>query len=548
MRKTEFLLPVLIIVIILTSSQDIFSQLRGLRSITTGDLKYQLEFISAPEFRGRQMPSPELEIASMYLAHWSENAGLKPLMKDGSFYQSIPITVTEVSQPETKLIIKKTDGEHIYYYGRGFGGSFSANGSFGGPVVFAGTGISDPAGKWDDLKDLDLRGRVVVILDEVPPGSSISYYSRLYPRIAAIRNRGAAAVLSVVTPERDSTGRVKFEKLTTGAMETLFDSQRTSFSAGSFSGASKGNTRPVLPFIQAEIGHEAAADILGITKEDICKMFAAVRKGEQISSKEIRDVRIQLDVGVVTYKSASRNVIGVVEGSDPVLKNEYIVICGHHDHIGLREGVVVQGADDNGTATVALLAIEKALLTERPKRSVIIAWFTGEEEGLNGSHFFVNNCPVPVEKISACLNMDMIGRNNPDSLFLVAPELLSSELDAAINRVNKKFRIGFGFDYRYSSPAHPQKVYFRSDQYPFIRFGIPSVWFFSGFTPDYHTPRDNAGTVDYNKFTKAVKLVYLTAFETGNMKELLKLDVNPAVTTRGKHNVTEKSLFQPAEK
>jgi Zn-dependent M28 family amino/carboxypeptidase len=193
------------------------------------------------------------------------------------------------------------------------------------------------------------------------------------------------------------------------------------------------------------------------------------------------------------------------------------------------------------------MEIGQALMAEKPKRSVILAWVTGEEQGMNGSHYFINNCPVPVEKISACLNMDMLGRNNPDSLYLIASDLLSSELDASINRVNKKYGINFGFDYRYSNLTHPQRVYFRSDHYPFLRFGIPSVWFFCGFTHDYHTQRDIPEFIDYNKFLKDTKLVYLTAFDIGNMKKLLKLDVNPAVTSRGKHNLTERSLFQPAQ-
>jgi Zn-dependent M28 family amino/carboxypeptidase len=210
----------------------------------------------------------------------------------------------------------------------------------------------------------------------------------------------------------------------------------------------------------------------------------------------------------------------------------------------LREGEVLPGADDNGTATVALIEIAQALLTERPKRSVIIAWFTGEEKMMNGSHYFINNCPVPVEKISACLNMDMLGRNDTDSLYLVCPELLSSELDVSINKLNKKSGITFGFDYRYSNINNPEQVYFRSDHYPFIRFGIPSVWFFSGFTPDYHTPRDTPELINYEKFFRITKLVYLTAFDIGNKSELLRLDVNPKVISRGKHNLTEVSLFK----
>ncbi len=140
--------------------------------------------------------------------------------------------------------------------------------------------------------------------------------------------------------------------------------------------------------------------------------------------------------------------------------------------------------------------------------------------------------------------MDMLGRNSTDSLFLVCSDLLSSGLDASIKKVNKKSGLNFGFDYRYSNLSNPEQVYFRSDHYPFVRFGIPSVWFFSGFTPDYHTPKDITEYINYEKFYKITRLVYLTAFDIANMKELLKLDVNPKVTSRGKQNLMEPGLYK----
>jgi len=523
---------------------DLNSQSRGLRTINEKELRYHLEFLAAPEFRGRETPSPELEIASLYLANWVKYAGLKPLFEGGSYYQSVPVTVTGVFQPGTTVRITGSGSERIFYYGKDMGGSFSSDGSFYGGVVFAGAGISDPSQNWDDLRDLDLRGKAVLILDEQIPGTVIPYYRRLYQRVAGLRNRGAAAVLSVITPERNSKGTGVFNKLPSGGMGTVFDSQRTTFEEVIREKPSSQVSRPNPPFIQAEVSHAVAAEILGVPEKEISGMFDAIRNGRQVQSYEIHGIRIQLDIRVDTYKSFSNNVAGLVEGSDPVLKNEYVVVSGHHDHLGLREGEVIPGADDNGTATAALLEIAEALVAEKPKRSVIIAWFTGEEKGLHGSHYFVNNCPVPVEKISACLNMDMIGSNNPDSLYLVAPDLLSSELDGTINKVNSTPGIKFAFDYRYSNLTHPQGVYFRSDHYPFIRFGIPSVWIFSGFTPVYHTPEDVISLIDFGKFTRVTKLVYLTAFDIANKKELLKLDVNPAVKSRGKHNVKEESLFR----
>lgn len=528
------------------------SQSKGLKSITERELKYHLDFLGAPEFRGRETPSPELEIATLYIGNWLKNNGLKPLMKDGSFYQSVPLTVTSVFQPGTKIRIASGKGEKIYYFGKGFGGNFSSSGSYSGSIVFAGLGISDPSTGWDDLKDLDLAGKIVVILDEQQPGIKnilgATWASRLNSRMAMLRDRGASAVFSVVSPERQKRsdeGTNIFDYIPTGRIGIIFDSQRTDFQSSSQPDKSRQTGRPVIAFERAEIDHEIAAEILGVSKSEIGEMFEMIRKGKQVPSRPVSGISLRLDVETISYPSTSRNIVAVVEGSDPVLKNEYVVVCGHHDARGIDDGEIIAGADDNGTAAVALMEIGQALMAERPQRSVILAWVTGEEQGMNGSHYFINNCPVPVEKISACLDMDMLGRNNPDSLFLIGSDLLSSELDASINSVNKKYGINFGFDYRYSNLTHPQRVYFRSDHYPFLRFGIPAVWIFCGFTFDYHTQRDVPELIDYNKFLKATKLVYLSAFDIGNRKNLLRLDVNPAVTSRGKHNLTEKSLFQP---
>jgi hypothetical protein len=553
MKKSKITLPVIFLLTLLLFPGISFSQSRGVQSITEKELRYHLEFLGAKEFRGRETPSSELEIATLYIGNWAKNAGLKPVFKDGSFYQDVPVIVKSVFQPNSKIRVKKGSGESIYYYGKGFGGIFSSGGSCSGDVVFAGLGVSDPEKGWDDLKDLDLNGKVVLILDELQPGSKyeigVSLSGRLNSRVSVLRDRGAAAVFSIVSNEREeklNKGLNIFENSPVGRMGVLFDSQKIKFPPFTTQQIAQTAAQPLVPIGQAEISHELASEILGVPKNEIEEMFRTIKRGEQVPSRAIPEVHVNFDIEIEQHESTPRNVIAIVEGSDPVLKNEYIVVSGHIDARGMSEGEAIAGADDNATAIVALMEIGRALLIERPKRSVILCWYTGEEQGMNGSHYFINNCPVPVEKISACLNMDMIGRNNPDSLYLVGSDLLSSGLDASIKKVNKSSGINFGFDYMYSNLTNPQRVYFRSDHYPFIRFGIPSVWFFCGFTPDYHTPNDILEFIDYPKFLKTTKLVYLTAYDIGNMKEMLKLDVNPAVTSRGKHNLTETSLFQNA--
>lgn len=551
MKQYKLAFWVLSAVILFLNNDLSYSQAKGLKTITEKELRYHLDFLGAKEFRGRETPSHELEIATHYIGNWAKHTGLKPLMADGSFYQEVPVKVTAVSVEGTKMKVKIGNNEATYYFGKSFGGNFPSDGTYSGTVLFAGLGISDSANGWDDLKDLDLRGKIVIIIDEQRPGSKSEPSSWLTSRMASvvsgIRERGASAILSVVSPEKQkriSTPSGFYDYVPTGRLGTIYDSQKTSFSTPSDQGSAK-QERPLLPFTFAEISHQLAAAILGKTEGEIKGFFTTVRSGNKLPAKELPEVYVKLDVEVESYKATSRNVIALIEGTDPQLKDEYIVISGHHDGRGIDDGEIIPAADDNGTATVALMEIGQALLAERPKRSVILAWVTGEEQGMNGSHYFINNCPVPVEKISACLDMDMLGRNNPDSLFLVGSDLLSTELDGSIRKVNQKSGINFGFDYRYSNMTHPQRVYFRSDHYPFIRFGIPSVWFFCGFTNDYHTYRDVPELIDYTKFLKVTKLVYLTALDIGNMKNLLKLDVNPAVTSRGKHNLKEISLFQP---
>jgi len=529
-----------------------FGQNNGLQTITENELRYHLEFLGANEFRGRETPSPELEIATLYLANWARHAGLKSLMPDGSFYQTIPISVSSVVQPNSRLRVMTAAGEVVFYYEDSFGGNFGQTVSCYGDVVFAGLGLADPELGWDDLKDLDLYGKVVLIMDQQHPdnnfalGSTYSY--RLSSRIRAIRERGAAAVLVIVDPERENrkrNGEKIFAEIPSGRMDIIYDSQlRGPRNAAGQEALENRPARPLIPFVQSDISHSVASAILGITDKEVADLFYTIRRGEQLPGKICDDTRVHLNVEVKVERTTTRNVIGLIEGTDPLLKNEYIVICAHHDHLGISDGEIIAGADDNGTGTVALIEIAQALVTEPTKRSVIIAWFTGEERGFIGSQYFVNNSIVPVEKINACLNMDMLGRNHPDSLYLVGSDLLSSELDASIHRVNSAFNINFGFDYLYSNLTHPQRVYFRSDQYPHVRFGIPSVWFFCGFTPDYHTPGDILEYIDYKKMHRITKLVFLTAFDIGNMNEMLKLDLNPEVTSRGKHNLPVRSLFE----
>ena len=521
---------------------SLFAQSKGVKIISEEQLRYHLDFLGAKEFRGRETPSSELSIVSLYLANWAKHTGLKSIMPDGSYYQHIPLNVTSVSKTGTKLTVLRDGVESVWFFGNSFGGNFTANGSYLGDVLFAGSDINA-------LTDIDLRGKMVIVIDDdhFPEGEDAPnpwLSTRLGSTLGFFRERGASAVLSIPSPEKQARIAISsgfYDYVPTGRLSIPYESmQRTSPTPPTRSPSQ----RPPSPFASAEISHRLAATLMGINEDQVAKLFADQRVGKVLQPVVYQNVFARLDAVIDTYTATAPNVVAYIEGSDPILKNEYVVVSSHHDGRGIDDGEVIPGADDNLTGVVAMMEIGRALLVERPKRSVIFAWMCGEEQLMHGSNFFVNNCPVPIEKISACINLDMLGRNHTDSLFLIGSDMLSSELDAAIHKANNTTGVRFGFDYRYSNVTHPQMFYVRSDHFPFVRFGIPAVWFFCGLTNDYHTYRDALEFVDFKKFFKATKLSYLTIMEVGNKRELLKLDVNPAVTSRGAHNLKEESLYQ----
>jgi len=276
-------------------------------------------------------------------------------------------------------------------------------------------------------------------------------------------------------------------------------------------------------------------------------MFMADAAGETVPARAMEGRTLEIAVHFNARRALTPNVVAWLEGSDRRLKDEYVVIGSHQDHLAPREGRVLPGADDNGSGTVGMLSLARAFVAQRPRRSVIFVWHSAEERGLIGAYYFVQHCPVPVGKISANLNLDMISRNDPDMIYLIGSNKLSTGLDAAIRAANER-SARLKLDFTYESPLHPDRFFFRSDQLPYIRYGIPGVWFFSGTTPDYHQATDTVERCDFVKMEKVTKLVYLTAMDIGNRPGLLPLDLNPKITKRGPENMKYDWRRPPADK
>jgi hypothetical protein len=514
-----------------------YAHSRGSKTIRAEDMKFHLRFLGAPEFRGRTTPSAELDIASKYIALTAERIGLKPLLPGGSYYQEVPVEVTTIIPQASRLRLIAGTRESVFYFPAeaAIGRNFEA-GKVSGEAVFLGYGLAAPQLNWDDTGGLDLKGKIAVILDAALPDGHVlkpaDNRRLLMSRAGALRGKGAVAVVTVINQEREA--RLAEKGLPFSLPERLRFPDVVTGSEAAPAGAAP--AAPTPPFFQVEVRHEAGAAILGVAKADLVKMIETIRQGQRVAPHKMPGRKLEIELGVVTRKDTTLNVVAYAEGTDPTLRNEYVTISSHHDHNPMREGRIYPGADDNASGVVGMFEIAEALMVERPKRSVVFVWNTAEEKGLVGSYYFVQHCPVPVEKISANLNLDMISRNDTNRLYLIGSNKVSSELDASIQTMNTK-AIGLKLDYTYEDPAHPDRFFFRSDQYPYIRYGIPGVWFFCGTTEDYHMEGDIEAKADYAKMEKVSKLVYLVAMDIGNKPALLKLDLRPEITARGVQNM-----------
>lgn len=228
----------------------------------------------------------------------------------------------------------------------------------------------------------------------------------------------------------------------------------------------------------------------------------------------------------------TENVIAIIEGSEK--PEEYLVISSHLDHIGIHDGEINNGADDDGSGTVSLLEIAEAfqLAVEAgkgPKRSIIFLHVTGEEKGLLGSKYYTDNPLYPLENTIANLNIDMVGRtdpkrinDNPNYIYLIGSDRLSMELHEISEEVNKA-TVNIDLDYTYNAHDDKNRFYFRSDHYNFAKNNIPVIFYFNGTHADYHRPTDTVDKIEYDLMETRARLIFATAWELANREERIKL-------------------------
>ncbi|MCH8171200.1 MAG: M20/M25/M40 family metallo-hydrolase [Bacteroidetes bacterium] len=218
-------------------------------------------------------------------------------------------------------------------------------------------------------------------------------------------------------------------------------------------------------------------------------------------------------------------MVGIIEGNDPILKNEYVAIGAHYDHLGVIDDKVYNGADDDGSGTVTVMEVAKTLArTKANKRSVLIVFHAGEEKGLLGSRYLTDNLQlIKDKKIVAQINLDMVGRMATDSIYSIGSEKLSSELKKIVEDVNSK-TVKFHLDYKYDDPNDPNRFYYRSDHYSYAKHGIPIVFFFDDMRKDYHKDTDEVDKINFKKLKKLSWLVYGITLRIANLDHRLIVD------------------------
>ena len=251
---------------------------------------------------------------------------------------------------------------------------------------------------------------------------------------------------------------------------------------------------------------------------------------------KVYDANVLLDFGKITSKLESSNVIGFLEGSD--LKDEYLVITANYDHLGTRaNNIIYYGADDDGSGTVSVVEIAVAFTQAKaagkgPRRSIIFMMVSGEEKGLWGSDYYGDHPSYPLEKTTANLNIDMIGRIDPkrkngDSsnyVYVVGDDKLSSDLKPISEAMNKKYT-KLELDHKYNDPNDTERIYYRSDHFNFARRRVPIIFYFNGTHADNHRPTDTPDKIDYKQRAKRAQLVFYTAWEMANRNEMMKIDI-----------------------
>ncbi|MEL1255784.1 M28 family peptidase [Flavobacterium sp. DGU38] len=471
-----------LILLLIASGSVMFSQAVKkplVSAITDKDLRTDMYQMAGDHFNGREAGTLDELKVSMWLANKAKEAGMAPAGDDGTYFQFFDLYRHQVTA-NTKFKI----GQKTYKLWSEVLVAETTNIKVEAPLLYLGTATKA------EIEKTDVKGKAVVILaSKEGISDEISLFDRRYPGLVKqkyydlLLSKGAAALILVA----DDLGEQSWSQV---------EPQMT---RGVYGIEGFRDKIPVPPRMPAFWLHKDQLEYLKNTKD-----------------------LLSTEVVSETYKYPSVNVVGKIEGTDAKLKNEYVLFSGHQDHDGVRQKYgqdsIYNGADDNASTCVAMLAIARAYKKQPGKRTALFVFHGSEERGLLGSSWYASHPTVPEKDIIAVLNGDMIGRNNVNQAALLgssSPHENSSDLVAIAKKANDEGP-KFDLDKLWDRPEHPEYFYFRSDHLPYARKGIPAVFFTSVLHSEYHTPMDESENIDYVKLRKMTEWMYRTGWILSN--------------------------------
>ncbi len=558
-------------------------------SITPAELNEWLSYIASDELEGRRIFTEGLGLAGAYIADHLKEWGVKPAGENGTYFQTVKVvgvrtdsraSVTVDVNGQTRTF---TDGEGITFP-KNMGGKQTVTGD---QIEFVGYGLEVPSEKIDSYANVDPKGKVVVYLGTAPKTDPPISFRLVGARARLANEKGAVAVIGPAGAGRGGRGG-RGTPPAAGAPGAAAPAAAGAGSPAASAAAGRGAQPagrggrggqpdngdfttvqhydvPVTPQLTAT---DPFFEFL-FSGSDVkyADLKAKADAQEPLPEFTLKGVKVTINVDAdytVVRTQLSRNVVGIVPGTDPRLKDTYVAFGAHYDHIGYQEAppgqgrggfgggnapggcegqtratpkpgdVINNGADDDGSGTVSLLALAKAYaLGPKPKRSLLFVWHTGEESGLYGSRYNADYPVVPLDKIVAQLNIDMVGRNRCDKpteenvVYLVGSDRISTELHNLSEDANSTMEKPMTLDYEMNDPADPESIYTRSDHYSYASKGIPIIFYTTGLHRDYHYLTDEVERIDFPKMAHIAKLVYATGEKVAN------LDHAPARDNKG---------------
>ncbi|ETN95913.1 Peptidase family M28 [Zhouia amylolytica] len=475
-------------------------------SISEEELKTHLYTYASDEFEGRETGEPGQKKAVEYLRKQYQMMGIPAAQANGDYFQKVPLQVA--GAPKGNILINNTNyaiGEHLITFSNPISGDYD--------IIYAGYGIETDT--YSDYKNMDVSGKFVLIKSGEPKNSDGTYTLSNSNKPTDWSNwRESLANRFEIAKSKGAVGILYYDDSYFSRVKRRYDYYTKSNHSGSMSFKSE-EQEPVGIIIDKSLAESLISDIS--------------------TNNQVKDlnVNITLDYNASIKDVDTENVVSVIKGSEK--PNEYIVISSHLDHIGISgDGEINNGADDDGSGSVAMLEIAEAFKKAEmdgftPKRSIVFLHVTGEEKGLFGSAYYAEHPIFPLEQTVADLNIDMIGRIDPkregdrNYIYLIGADKLSSELHEISEATNEKY-CKIELDYKYNDENDPNRFYYRSDHYNFAKNNVPVIFYFNGTHDDYHRPSDTPDKINYDLLANRAKLVFHTAWELANREERIVVD------------------------